>query len=42
MHSTQHHAIRTRLLQPLAASALIVAGLFTTANGERPDKPTAG
>jgi Domain of unknown function (DUF4168) len=28
MHSTQHRAIRTRLLQPLAASALIVAGLF--------------
>jgi hypothetical protein len=36
MHSTQHHAIRTRLLQPLAASALIVAGLFLlpTANAQ--------
>jgi Domain of unknown function (DUF4168) len=36
MHSTQHHAIRTRLLQPLAASALTVAGLFLlpTANAQ--------
>jgi hypothetical protein len=43
MHSTQHHAIRTRLLQPLAASALIVAGLFLlpTANAQM-NQPQAG
>jgi len=30
MHSTEHHAIRVRLLQPLAAAALIVSGLVMT------------
>ena len=30
MHCTEHHAIRVRLLQPLAAAALIVSGLIMT------------
>jgi len=30
MHCTEHHAIRVRLLQPLAAAALIVSGLIIT------------
>jgi hypothetical protein len=30
MHCTEHHAIRVRLLQPLAAAALILSGLIMT------------
>ena len=30
MHCTEYHAIRVRLLQPLAAAALIVSGLIMT------------
>jgi hypothetical protein len=30
MHCTEHHAIRVRLLQPLAAAALTVSGLIMT------------
>jgi Domain of unknown function (DUF4168) len=30
MHCTEHHAIRVRPLQPLAAAALIVSGLIMT------------
>ena len=30
MHCTEHHAIRVRLLQPLAAAALIASGLIMT------------
>ena len=30
MHCTEHRAIRVRLLQPLAAAALIVSGLIMT------------
>jgi hypothetical protein len=30
MHCTEHHAIRVRLLQPLAAAALTVCGLIMT------------
>ena len=30
MHCTEHHAIRLRLLQPLAAAALTVCGLIMT------------
>jgi len=43
MHCTEHHAIRVRLLQPLAAAALIVSGLIMTpAANAQMSTPQAG